>query len=206
MCDGLGSRWIKNDVKYKHLIPLDNLPIVFRTVRQLKQYNTKIILIAPDEFKYYPECPNDIQITTLGYREDQNRTLIDGILKTEKFWKGRVNIILGDVIFSHKAIKLLYNRDLYNHDYPIFILGRKGRNVITGKAAKELFALSFTDFKIKDHFQQLLKSSGKLWNYYYQFHPHLIDPEDYTDDIDSPQAFEQFYPQMLQAVRGDKNE
>jgi len=196
MCDGLGIRWNNSDIRYKQLIPLDDTTIITRTIYQLEKYDTEILVIAPDDFKPYI---NNHRITTLGYRDNQERTLIDGIVRTRDFWKYRTNIILGDVIFSNRAIDLLF----YYMDYE-FIIGRTGRNKVTGKLAAELFALSFAGFHAENVFQRMLKMSGKLWNYYYKFHPPLFNPEDYTDDIDSPQAYDQFYQRMLYAVRGDK--
>ena len=70
--------------------------------------------------------------------------------------------------------------------------------------------LGFRVIPLKEPIEQNLKdalarkdSSGKLWEYLWMFRPPLIELNDYTDDIDSPEAYEQFYSDLLDAVNQD---
>ena len=199
MCDGLGNRWINKYIPYKHLIPFDGVPLISRTINQLQDQYCDIILVAPEEFKYHIEIPENVLCTSLGYRDEEPRTLLDGILRTKSFWSYDTSVLLGDVVFSHRSINSLF--DTY---YPEHILGRLGANMVTRKQAGELFALSFTDNKTTFlNLKSLKNTSGKLWDYFKVYKPTLLLPNDYTDDFDSPQAYEQFYDFMLEAVRRD---
>ena len=210
MCDGLGTRWITPEIKYKHLIPFDGIPLVFRTVQQLQKYPCNIVLVAPEEFKDYDHYPEGVFHTSLGYREAEPRTLLDGILRTKAFWTEDTTILLGDVVFSNKAIRFL----MLTHNLYPRVLGRKGSNVVTGKEASELFSLSFNPKKdiVGAEIKVLLSRAdkpnlyGKLWEYVHEYQIVVSEVNDYTDDIDSPQAYEQFYPAMLEAVRKDDYE
>ena len=200
MCDGLGSRWIDQETKYKHLIEFDGIPLILRTICQLRKYPCNIILIAPDDFKRYFKVPSGVVHTSLGYRENEERTLLNGIVRTQPFWGDDTSILLGDVVFSSHAIDLLFS-DIS----PFWIMGRSGKNVVTGKFAGELFTLSFP-LNLHGALLEELKIGGKLWNYYNTYPISLFSPGDYTDDFDSEQAYEQFYSKMLEAVRGDVDE
>ena len=203
MADGLGSRWDHSEVKYKQLIDVNGTPLICRTLKQLEPHNHNIIVVAPDYFKNI--LLHTLTITTLGYREGEKRPLLDGILRTKDWWTDITYILLGDVIYSNAAIECLFSVD-----FPSWILGRTKKNKITGKAAGELFALVFDrTIPIQDQLKELLSGpacTGKLWDYYFGYLPPIIELNDYTDDIDSPQAYEQFYPAMLEAVKGDKYE
>ena len=204
MCDGLGNRWISPDVKYKHLIPFDGIPLVFRTIHQLQQYPCNIILIAPEEFKDYDHYPDEVFHTSLGYRETEPRTLLDGILRTKALWTEDTIILLGDVVFSNAAIKMLLESSL---PYT-WMFGRTDPNPFTGKLASELFAFSFNPYQdnIIGNINSMLGLSGKLWEYYYTYDLYLLKSRCYTDDFDSPEAYQQFYDKMLEAVRKDDYE
>lgn len=197
MADGLGSRWEHKDIKYKQLITINSVPLIYRTVQQISLYTNDILVIAPEEFEKYL----NVQITTLGYRNHEDRPLLDGILRTKPFWKSPTLILLGDVIFSNYAIECLFKTEISS-----WILGRIKPNTVTGKQASELFSLRF-DPKLENIEHNLSVSlnsgSGKLWDYYYRIQPTIISINDYTDDIDSPQAYDEFYEQMNNAACKD---
>jgi hypothetical protein len=203
MADGTGSRWDHPEVTFKHLIDVNGTPLIARTVKQIKKYHpkTNIICVAPEEFEaHLPGIP----VTTLGYRDTEKRPLLDGILRTKPFWTEETVILLGDVIFSELAIKWLFTVE-----FSSWILGRTTQNKVIGKKAGELFSWSFNHTKepIEYNIRECLKDkkcSGKLWDYYWRHRPSLVELNDYTDDIDSPQAYVQFYPRLLKAVRNDK--
>lgn len=199
MADGLSSRW---EEECKHLLPVNGIPLIARTVKQIKSCNLdNITLICPDSFRNIPEL-DKISTMSNGYKPLEDRPLLDGILRTQMLWSDRTIILLGDVCFSNKAIKLLVDSGM---DY--FLLGRKGRNKVTGKQAGELFALSFMDHNqedLVDCLQDVLYSGEKkLWGLYKYYPITIYETCDYTDDIDSVQAYTQFWDKLHKAAIED---
>jgi hypothetical protein len=206
MSDGTGSRWQHPIVKYKQLIDIDGSPLTLRTIKQLNIYTTNIILIAPDEFKTLIDIPEYVVQTTLGYRDNEKRLLLDGILRTKDFWGEKTTIVLGDVVFSDAAIHTFFNIDL-----PSWILGRTRPNKYTEKKAGELFSLTFNIAHTEMLYNlttalSKLGNTGKLWDYYFSYKPALFELHDWTDDIDSPEAYKQFYPKMIEMVKNENKE
>jgi hypothetical protein len=188
MADGLGSRWNHPEVQYKQLIDINGTPLVIRTINQLANHN--IILVAPEYFESV--IPENVALTSLGYRDNEKRPLLDGILRTKKWWTDITYILLGDVVYSNAAIECLFNID-----FDSWVLGRTKPNKIIGKQAGELFSLVFSPEKedIEKNLKTALSKpgcTGKLWDYYFSYQPPLLELNDYTDDIDSPEAYEQF--------------
>ena len=199
MADGLGIRWMHTKVQYKQLLDINGIPIIVRTINQIKNYTDNITVFAPEDFTEH--LPTGTSLTSLGYRKYQPRKLLDGILRAKDFWGDETIILLGDVIFSNKAINYLFSIDL-----PCWILGRAFSNKITGKRAGELFAISFKNHDVEENIESILLDKynpGKLWSYYHAYKPSLVETTDYTDDIDSPQAYEQFYECLCEAAKVD---
>jgi hypothetical protein len=204
MADGIGSRWNKYNIEYKQLLDVDGTPLTLRTIQQLNKYTNNIILIAPDKFKHLIKIPEYVLHTSLGYRSNENRVLLDGILKTKNFWADRTTIILGDVWFTDAAIRTFFELDL-----PCWILGRTGPNRFTGKQAGELFSLNFNVSHAEIEYNLItalskLGNSGKLWDYYFSYKPALIELNDWTDDIDSPEAYKETYEKLVEQAKNDE--
>lgn len=196
MSDGTGSRWNHPDIKFKQLININNTPLTLRTIYQLSRYTTDIILISPDVFRQYIKIPDYVTQTTLGYRDNEKRLLLEGILRTAPFWRDRTVILLGDVIYSHACI-----RALFEIDFPLWILGRTTPNHYTGKQARELFSLIFNlhETDVAYNIKTILNKpgcSGKLWDFYFSVLPPLIEINDWTDDLDSLEAYKEFYEKI----------
>lgn len=203
MADGLSKRW---GTTCKHLLFVNGIPLIARTVRQLKSNNLdNITLICPDSFRLVPELSRTTTISN-GYNLTEDRPLLDGILRTKPLWSDKTLILLGDVCFSNDAIKLLCEHDC---NYSLF--GRQGGNKTTGKSAGELFAVRFlfSDWGavIMDMENVLSCGKGKLWDLhrYSSLDIHSID--DYTDDTDSIEAYTQFWKKLEKAAtKDDKDE
>jgi len=176
--------------------------LICRTIRQIDKMDT--VVVAPEVFREYV----GVLVTTIGYRDGQERPLLDGILKTQDFWGDeRTVILLGDVVFSNKAIETIFELN-----YPYFIFGRNGSNQVTGKEAGELFAFSFSSGyydRVIDKIEGLLKNNKKkLWDLLRSDRaiPLIQILGDYTDDTDSPQSYEQFWSKLENAAITDDNQ
>ena len=156
MSDGLGSRWDNHANRFKQLIDINGVPLICRTIEQVKPFDHNIILIAPEPFNDI--IPAGISLTTLGYREHEKRPLLDGILRCKKFWTERTFILLGDVIYSNYAIETIFSVELDS-----WIMGRCKPNPVTGKKASELFSFVFNPNteNIEYNLKEALKTSYK---------------------------------------------
>ena len=92
-------------------------------------------------------------------------------------------------------------------------------NNVTGKEASEIFALSFSSNVspfIWDKMRHIWFHNGnnqaKLWTLYdYMKDCGSLDfisiPDDYTDDVDSPEEYEQFFDKLKEcALEDDKKQ
>jgi len=208
MAQGEQMRWRRTngDVDqpaYKQMIPMGKYgaPIIARTQIMVTThgYTEGMIVIGKAEASgggYSVEL-----IEPVG-------PLLQGIRSTSDSWKGRVIILLGDVVYSHSLLDyiLIDNAD-------IRFYGRSGMNHYTGKAAPELFACAFNENKydeILDHCNWMLKRGQptkyppKLWALYrlcagYEHYDYMYEKKilhngrDYTDDIDSPEEHKRFW-------------
>lgn len=208
MAHGAGSRWQGMDVP-KQLIPIgrEKYPVVGRTMRQFPLEPLTHLVAPPEVYAYV----SNYIYKPLTFREPGS--LVRGIWLCGRdcnFALQNVLFLLGDVIFSNKMVHTILTAEM---DVPR-LFGRIGANQVTGKEASELFALSVPQQFVKDFFWEIMrlwedcafkKQTCRLWDLHYEFHLDLTTLKgDYTDDIDSPQEYEQFYKKLNQAVIGDK--
>lgn len=188
-------------VPYKQLLNIQGSPLIMRTIGQLRLNNLRsIVLIAPENMLRYISV-NQLTIRNFPTPRD---SVLETILGTKDLWKERVFVILGDVLFSDSAIKAIVKT---KEDAIIF--GRTGPNPVSGKKASEIFAMSFIQERAEQIIAQMsmlirMKPKQKVWNLYratdfFKFK----QINDYTDDIDSPEAHVNFWPQMLKAALND---
>jgi len=218
LAQGKGSRWNINlrgltvPSEYKQLIPLQNgETLLSRTMRQLKE------LEAP-----YPTLiASYAAFGHLGTQVSELRepvgSIIQGIISLRHLWMNEKDIlfILGDVVFSNI---MLYT--IVKHELPgIWFYGRHGENVVTGKAAKEIFALRVSgDSMIQEEFWskllELIADTStpeklKLWDFHNFLHlsrtgaSFLYIKGDYTDDVDSLNDYKEFFSKLDKAVSKD---
>lgn len=147
-------------------------------------------------------------------------SLLDGILQTKHHWSDRTIFLLGDVLFSRNAVSTIVEKSKTTEKALFF--GRPHPNTVSGKRAGELFGFTMMredwgDFEKKCEFvidNADVRYTSKLWSLYRVYcgnhlEQHIIDLDwlwvinDYTDDIDSPQAFKQFWPKMILAELED---
>ena len=208
---GEASRW-KNYLEVpKHLIPIDNEPILYRTVRLLKERHIKdIFIVGP---------PNDDRYNVTGtclYVPDKNPKNHDAdkFLNSENLWNknGRTIVLYGDVYFTDNAIDTIVNHT--NIEWCLFC--RFNPSKITGAKSGECFAQSFYPHDLKEHKEKLLYIASlkekKIisrcggWEHYRAMNglrnklvksPHkkykkYIEINDWTDDFDTPEDYDVF--------------
>ena len=209
MAEGSGDRWKHRErfvspVSHKQLLPINGIPLIERTIIQANAYDLgNVTLICPDCFR--DVMATDVAMMSLGYKKGNDRSILDGILKTQLLWDDRTIILLGDVCFSHKSIRFLSEAAL-----DCFLLGRKGANPVTGKSAGELFALSFLEHRQNEIVRSLyiaLNSDGKkLWDLLNELPMTIYETCDYSDDTDSPEAYIMFWAKLRDAAIKDDKE
>jgi hypothetical protein len=223
LAQGKGSRWEGENLpsEYKQLVPMGNGELlVHRTIRQIREtlggyITVDVNLIAPGDFLLYAINEN---IDFRSFREPIG-CILEGICRTKKEWEGhRIVFLLGDVVYSNYAI-----RHIVNARHRLAFFGRKSGNPITGKEAREIFALGFNDDKLVQYciwdrmreiyFRQENKDA-KLWTFYdYLTNKKTWDSvvkgsafhviNDYTDDIDSPEEYNLFYEKLKELALAD---
>jgi len=204
MAQGDGSRWSEDTYmelpsEFKQLTPLGNETIITRTLRQLGDLD--VTVIAPGEFAEY--------VLPFGVHLKYFRvpgSLLSGIKQAIKWMDlyDRNVVLLGDVVYSNSLISdILTMKEQYR------IYGREDGNPVTGKKAKELFALVIThdlipllEYDIDICLER--NKHARLWDLQGEIES-LLYIDDYTDDLDSPEEYIQFWNKLeFAALEDDK--
>ena len=195
-------------ISAKHLLPIRNQPLLKRTIDLFAPYGD-ITVFAWKEYEKHIDYP----CSTIH----PVKSLLDGILQTRGSWGDKTVFLLGDVLFSRQAVSDIVKIN------ELRFFGRPGPNRVSGKAGKELFGftmmredwdqvIEYCELVIVK--QKKLKCLSNLWALYRlccgnECHQDIIDLklleviDDYTDDIDSPQAYNQFWDSMIGAELDD---
>jgi len=206
MAQGKGSRWGNPELP-KQCIPIGGRPLIDRTLEMIPS-NFDVTLIAPGDT--LPYIATDRKFNYRYFLDPGS--LLKGIWLCREglnFQLDNVLILLGDVIFSRRMANYIFSKNWEE----ITLFGRIGGNKTTGKDASELFALWLPAHETENFFKELklvwisLHESGKegkLWNLSREFGYKIRTlNDDYTDDIDSPQEYEQFYEILNEAAIKD---
>jgi len=207
LAHGAGSRWENSGTiyPYKQLIPIGGIPNISRTIEMCYQNGiSHVYMIAPPVQEFYDVIPMNIPKGSKFSHQcikEPFGSIIQGIMTLRHLWMGvDTTFLLGDVIFSNRVLNASINKSKDG----LVIYHRTGENKFTGKRVGEIFALSLSSSPtiqklFHDTMLKLLeKRDAKLWDLYYQTLSHenvsRVEFSDcYTDDIDSPQEYEQFY-------------
>lgn len=211
MAEGAGTRWRETQTRYKsmlgwipasmhkQMIKIGDEPIILRMIRMVRELGEfEILSVAHDDLA------NNIRPLTKIYTQGYICSLVEGIMNTRPYWSvdGRTILLLGDVIFSYPALQAILD-----YQGSVGFLGRRGPNQITGKAASELFALSiehdlyetiFDSCAILKKSEREEKRGMRLWDLLDHLNRNhdcelLTLPGDYTDDMDSPEEYLEFF-------------
>lgn len=209
MAQGEGSRWVEDrergiiapEYEFKQVLPItEELNLISRTLKQFQYWNTTVIC-SDEMLKYLPDG-------TITYPlKDPVGCLLYGMWSLKPFWDSYDSIIylLGDVAYSHYAV---YRIISCSEDLTFF--GRLGSNKVTGKEAREVFAVSVGRSR-HEEFESNLASlfedgKAKLWDYYEEYSPNFVEIDDYTDDTDSIPAYDKFWDKLQESIRKDDEE
>jgi hypothetical protein len=220
LANGIGDRWDAEGESFlKQQIPIDGETIVSRTTRMLIELgfgHSEIVVVGPEVLW--------AESGVVGWKPpkrtlDEPDPLLAGLEATRALWDcGRTLILLADVVFSYNALDLLIAST-----EPIRFLGRSGANPIIDKAANELFGFVMSsEFYecVVGHCLAMTRRGAsinyppKLWALYrlicgfehdeYKYEDQiLLDPEDYTDDVDSPQEYAHYWEYLKRAALED---
>lgn len=211
LAQGEGKRWseIVTDqhvpAHYKQQTPINGESLIMRTVRMIEEYDLDFKIIAKGEIFSHPQLDRLVnRIITLNCPGN----ILSGIYQV-LCEASRCNntILLGDVIFSRQLMADILTCDEREHT----LWGRCGPNPITGKEAGEIFALTVSKEmheEVKHRMSYVRAEGEKLWYYYnhISFDGNWVEVSDYTDDIDSIQEYNLFFPALDAAVKEDDKE
>lgn len=219
LAQGDGDRWDFSErqsktvygfpLPYKHFLPIGEEFLIARTVRMLYErgYDEEdIYVISPTHFK---EHIRDCTVISL----DPVDSVLDRVLQTSMFWSiYGTTVLLGDVLFSHAVLDGLLGSE------ELIFAGRIGSNQITGKQPSELFGFTVLPedyetvmYQLRDLLMRPLTHLGKhprLWWLQRRMEDivqdnTLLQCNDYTDDVDTPDEFHEFWPAMCVAALED---
>jgi len=214
MAAGRGTRWNNYLGVPKQLAKIDGEPILYRTIRLLKENGITDIAVTVSE----KNCFGDL----LGAKEIVGKSE----LELDRFKNAEKNnpdvILYGDVFYTEKAIKTILSTEC---DKTIFF-GRSGNNLLTGKKHGELLAVK-TDkafFKKVNELYEIAPSMSRcigweLYNYVVYGEAHRFSPQkkmkekgmlkdfieinDWTDDFDYPIDYDNFIERYERLVCRD---
>ena len=215
ICAGDGKRWNNYMGVPKHLALINNEPILYRTIRLLKEngVSSNEIYLVSKEYNL-EECNTYYPTLTKEFHD------ADKFLSSKCLWDlhDRTVILYGDVYFTDDAIKSIVNYT--NKKWTLFC--RPTASQITGKSWGECFAVNFYPrnidkmtillYRMVDMFDEGLIDRIGGWeltrlmarrspkkhmeksNLYY-----VID--DFTEDID----YAEDYDNLVKALNGNNN-
>lgn len=197
-CAGPSSRWGNYLGVPKHLVPINNVPLIQRTTNQLNEIGLNNITIIGFNPQYQVDGAVLQSPTSTGLPNT-------GIGHSMEFWDRNKNnlILLGDVYFSNDAIKTIFNNI---GDITFYGRSTKGKN---GHKWGELFGLSFAPDKlstIKKGIEQIIQAKRRKeinraggWELYRQLFnipfqercvtSNFIEIDDETEDFDVPEDY-----------------
>lgn len=206
---GEASRWGDYLGVPKHFAPVNDEPIIERTVRLLRGFkDTEIFVVAPDDKRYGIEGSN-----LFTPNKNYSNYDADKFLNSRKLWNtnGRTIVFYGDVYFTEDAI----NRIMAYEEKSWRLFGRAFKSELTGTPFGECFAQSFYNENIPEHDAALrrivnLYARGIIsrcggWEHYRAIlglpdslmEKHLVGDkfeniDDWTDDFDWPSDYDRF--------------
>lgn len=136
MCAGRGERWGMHRGVHKHLISLDGEMLLDRTLRLVRRHTPAPIVIVAFDPDYARQGHERFE----PRHGPRNFCDTDKFLSSEERWgeTGQTVMLYGDVFFTHCAMETILS---YTGPHRFF--GRREGSHFTGRAWRELLALSF---------------------------------------------------------------
>lgn len=196
LCAGNHTRWGNHLGIPKQLIRINGETLLDRIIRLFGKHGYhNIDIISNDERLKLSNCN--------FFRPSNFRWAVETFLSTQTLWKNKTLVLLGDVFYTEKAIKIILKSNQGIHFY-----GRPSASKFTFTPYGEIFAFSFDQNswnKMVEHSENAITDAtlggrGKLWELYrsiagFQLTEHKIEKQifipihDFTDDIDSPDEY-----------------
>jgi len=206
---GEASRWKNHLGIPKHFAPVEDEPIIVRTVRLLKERNIKeIFIVGPDDDRY--KIDGSTLYTPVKEPENQDA---DKFLNSRNLWNnnGRTVVFYGDVFFTEDAMDSI----VYSEELKWTLFCRFNASTLTGTKWGECFAQSFYPEDISIHKEKLyyiaeLKRKNIIdrcggWEHYramngavdksvneHRVYQKYFIIDDWTDDFDYPEDYDRF--------------
>ena len=206
---GEATRWNNYTGCPKHLVKINNEPLLNRSVRLIKTKGiNKIYVVSKEDSRYLMQ--DAIQYIA---KLDKNNEDADKFLSSKELWNksGRTIVFYGDVFFTEEAIDTIIDYSV--RDWTLFCRPKKSE--LTGTPWGECFAQSFYPEHISKHEQTLykiaqLKKEKKIircggWEHYrayvgipddqldkFVMTTNYVSIDDFTDDFDFPDDYERF--------------
>ncbi len=197
---GLGSRWNNYLGVSKQMVRINDEPILYRTIRLLKDNGIKDIFVSVPSVGYYGD---------LGVKETVGRSKyeMDRFLNLPNC----STFLYGDVFYTEQTIKSV----IETTRRPLF-WGRTDRGQGIGTGVCEVFAVRFNRelWRIAKRLRKKEIKGGSGWNVYFEFmtggvpqtaserhrtilettkdNPFYIPITDETEDFDKPKDYEIF--------------
>lgn len=206
---GDGARWGEYLGVPKQLIPIRREPLLYRTVRLVRENGIVDVRIVTHDPR--------LRVEHCGvFRPRRYRWTAETLLSTRHLWSARTLVLLGDVFYSDQAMDRIVN-----WSEPIAIFGRRGPNEYTGCRHGELFAIS-VDETMAHVLQEAASRAvghaecgawGNLWDVYYCLVGLPLDSartddrvfqqiQDLTDDFDTPEDYDRAIPRYRALLSG----
>jgi len=138
LCAGDGTRWNDYLGVKKHFIPIDNEPLIKRTIRLINKYSpdAEIVVVGPNQKYKFAGC--GLLIPKKNKEIDND---IDKITNSMHIWSqtDRTILMLGDVYFTDDAMRKIINFGKHRTTF----FARPYASKITGHEFRENFAISF---------------------------------------------------------------
>lgn len=198
-CNGDATRWGNHLGVPKHLAPVGDEPLLYRTVRQASAHGDVHVVAPAGDLRY--EAPG-ATLHTPGRATSEYAS-------TRALWstEDRTVLLLGDVYFTDAAMAAIGGRDGRRY----WCFGRHGKSRHTGKPYGEIFAVSWWPGQIGIIDQHLAHCQGLLdtgqsnrpigWlllrsiqhtplNKHLVSRPWFVEIDDMTDDLDHPADYD----------------
>jgi CTP:phosphocholine cytidylyltransferase-like protein len=198
---GSGTRWGNYRDIPKHLVEVEGEVLLERTCKQFLRHTDDVVVVGPDE-RYLVEG------TRLYIPDSSKNRELDKFASSMSEWDsfGVTVLVYGDVYFTDEAVQTIVS----DHGYWKYFC-RSDASSLTGKTAKEIFAIAFDSKSletIKKAVTKLLPLNGVTggWTLFRELtlgtpltHPkdvrmfgcgRHVEIDDWTEDFDYPADLE----------------
>lgn len=209
---GEAKRWKNYLDTPKHLIEIDGVPILDRTIEQIKVHE-------PDDFYIVSNKILTRSVKRTSPENNPEYSEANKIFSSRKLWSsdGRTIILFGDTYFTNEALE-----KIMGHKEPGFwVFGRPFESSITGKPYGEIFAFTFYPESIPDIefcldrvtslekrmvirkanvwslYRAMLKIPDDLMDLHIVSEKGFVNINDWTEDFDYPVDYDRYIERRM---------